>query len=313
MNRITRGAFTVVAVVFAGTMAFAPTAASGLPYGADGGWGEAAAVSGVNAPQADGCPIESPNGQELYIASMRGGPDNDIWVAARVDRAGSFNAPVQLPAPINSATQDFCPTPLADGSLLFVSTRGGVDAYGTAACGGGDIYIVHRVSGPAGWTAPRNLGCAPNGPNTAGWEYGPSLVTTGSTTYLYFSSGANFQQPGSLEDDQDIYASPQIGALAFGPGEPVAELNTEMHDVMPNVGRDGMEIVFASNRVGGPGLFDIYSANRPGSAKGTSGGWSEPVVVSAVSTAGAETRPSLSGDGHRLYFGRDGDIFVSTR
>jgi hypothetical protein len=32
-----------------------------------------------------------------------------------------------------------------------------------------------------------------------------------------------------------------------------------------------------------------------------------------VNTAGNETRSSLSRDGERLHFGRDGNIFVSTR
>ena len=136
-------------------------------------------------------------------------------------------------------------------------------------------------------------------------------MTTGSTTYLFYSSCGNINVAGSAQ--QDIYASAETGSMAFGPGEPVTELNTPAHDVMPNVSRDGKEIVFASTRDGGSGSFDIYTATRHGSANSTTGGWSDPVAVTAVNTAGAETRPSLSGDGHRLYFGPAGDIFVSTR
>jgi hypothetical protein len=33
----------------------------------------------------------------------------------------------------------------------------------------------------------------------------------------------------------------------------------------------------------------------------------------AINTAAPETRPSLSWDGERLYFGRAGDIYVSQR
>ena len=33
----------------------------------------------------------------------------------------------------------------------------------------------------------------------------------------------------------------------------------------------------------------------------------------SVNTAAGESRPSLSGDGTRLYFGRNGDIYVSQR
>ena len=273
-------------------------------------WSPTTAVAQVNAAGVtDGCPIESPDGQSLMIASMRDGGDNDIWIAERSGGPGAFGAPSMLPAPVNSPAQDFCPTPLADGSLLFVSTRPGPDAYGNPACGAGDIYITSRVPGSDEWAPPRNLGCAPHGPNMPSMEYGPSLAQSDDGTFLFFSSGAPLGG-GS----QDIYASAMIGEMTFGAPALVAELSTAGYDdVMPNVSRDGKEVVFASTRPGGASGFDIYTAARSGSAKGTAGGWSAPINITAVNTAGSETRPSLSGDGHRLYLGRDGDIYVSTR
>jgi hypothetical protein len=196
-----------------------------------------------------------------------------------------------------------CPTPLHGKYLLFVSTRGGVDAYGTEACGGGDIYITRQSPATGDWAAPRNLGCAPNGPNGSGTEFGPSLVETDIGTMLYFSSG------GALgSNTQDIYVSAQLADGSLGPRTPVAELNTSSDDVMPNVSKDGLEIVFASTRHGG--AFDIYGATR--SSVGDP--WSSPVNLGpAVNTAAAETRPSLSWDGERLYLGRAGEICVSVR
>jgi hypothetical protein len=42
--------------------------------------------------------------------------------------------------------------------------------------------------------------------------------------------------------------------------------------------------------------------------------WSSPRNLGeAVNTPGVEQRSTLSADGKRLYFGRDGDIFVSQR
>jgi Tol biopolymer transport system component len=98
------------------------------------------------------------------------------------------------------------------------------------------------------------------------------------------------------------------GDGSFGAPQSVAELNTAAVDQMPNVSRDGSEIVFASSRGGN---MDIYTATFDGST----GLWSTPVPVAAVNTADPETRPSLSGDGKRLYFGRGAtaDIYVSTR
>jgi Tol biopolymer transport system component len=149
-----------------------------------------------------------------------------------------------------------------------------------------------------------NLGCAPNGPNGPGTEFGPSLVETDAGTLLYFSSG------GALgSNTQDIYVSAQLADGSFGAPEPVAELNTSSDDVMPNVSKNGLEVVFASNRPGGEGAFDIYSSTR----SSTSDPWSSPVNLEAVNTGAPETRPSLSWDGERLYLGRAGEIYVSHR
>jgi hypothetical protein len=273
-------------------------------------WGQAEPVSAVNDPVAnDGCPIESPDGRSLYIASNRrlGDMRMDIWVATRDSEDADFGVPTLLPVPVNSDASDFCPTPLPGKYLLFVSTRGGVDAYGTAACGGGDIYITRRSPATGEWAEPRNLGCAPNGPNSPQTEFGPSLVETDLGSVLFFSSGG--APPGT--NTQNIYQSWQLPDGSFGPPEPVTELNTDgADDMMPNVSKDGREVVFASNRPGGEGAFDIYSATR----NSASDPWSNVVNLGpAVNTAAGETRPSLSWDGERLYFGRAGEIYVSVR
>ena len=146
---------TVIVMTAAGAMVV-PT---GATAGGHTDWSAAVEVPNVNAPGiADGCPIESPDGQQLFIASRRGpGGDNDIWVATR-GADGEFGAPTMLPAPVNSDADDFCPTPMRGNHLLFVSTRGGVDAYGTRACGGGDIYLTRRSPATDSWQEPRNLG-----------------------------------------------------------------------------------------------------------------------------------------------------------
>jgi Tol biopolymer transport system component len=283
-------------------------AASVFPVAADsassGQWGTPTAVTEVNSTAADGCPVESPNGKQLFIASTRPGGfgKNDIWVAERQTKQEPFGPMQNLGSAINTADQEFCPTSLGGGWLLFVSDR--------AACGAspgmtppvGDIYLTRQR--PDGtFRAPQHLGCAADGtgPNLAGGEFGPSLRTTDGVTYLYFSStGAN--------GNHDIYRSLADGNGGYGAPEPVTELNSAAIDQMPNVSADGTEIVFASNRGGN---MDIWTATYDA----TTGLWSTPVAVSAVNTAEPESRPSLSGDGKRLYFGRGAtsDIYVSTR
>lgn len=104
----------------------------------------------------------------------------------------------------------------------------------------------------------------------------------------------------------------------FGAGRVVAALSTQYEDIMPNVRKrelGGYEIVFSSNRPtptsgGAPVAQDVYVSF----AWFLPGPWSAPANVGpAVNTAGVEQRATLSHDGKRLYFGRDGDIFVSAR
>jgi hypothetical protein len=302
MSRITRR--TAISLAFG--LLSAVTVSTGAHAKHYGGWSLATLVPGVNGPAAEGCPIEAPDGESLYIMSTRGaGGDQDIWVAAR-GADGEFGEPQMLPAPVNTDANDFCPTPLRGNWLLFVSTRSGTDAYGTSACGGGDIYLTRRSPATGEWAAPRNLGCqADSGPNRPGTEFGPSLVETDAGTLLFYSSG------GALgSNTQDIYVSRRLADGSFGPGEPVSELNSPSDDIMPNVRKDGLEVVFASTREGGQGAFDIWSSTR----STVSEPWSAPVNLGpAVNGPGPETRPSLSWKGTRLYFGRAGDIYMSTR
>lgn len=301
MHRRVSRAMTVTALGLVASVTPA-TGADAKQYGA---WRAAAPVAGVNSAAAEGCPIEAPDGESLYIMSTRGpGGDQDIWVSARGDN-GQFGEPQMLPAPVNTDANDFCPTPLRGNWLLFVSTRGGNDTYGTTACGGGDIYLTRRSPATGEWAAPRNLGCETNGgPNGAGTEFGPSLVETTAGTWLFYSSGGPL---GS--NTQDIFMSRMLSDGTFGQGEPITELNSPRDDVMPNVRKDGLEVVFASTRPG-HGAFDIWSASRTSAAEP----WSPPVNLgTAVNGPGPETRPSLSWDGDRLYFGRSGDIYVSSR
>lgn len=272
-----------------------------------GDWQQAAPVTAVNSAATEGCPIESPDGLSLYLMSTRGaGGDQDIWVATRTSTGDVFGEPQMLPTPVNSDANDFCPTPLRGNWLLFVSNRGGTDAHGTQACGGGDIYLTRRSPATGEWAAPRNLGCTFNGgPNGPGTEFGPTVVETEAGRLLLFSSGGDL---GS--NTQDIYVSAEQADWSFGLPDAVDELNSPKDDIMPNISKDGREIVLASNRDGGLGAFDIWSSTRASVLDP----WTTPTNLGpAVNGPGAETRPSLSWDGSRLYFGRSGEIYLSTR
>lgn len=264
--------------------------------------------SELNTPYLDGCPIQAPDGLSLYLASNRPRfagdtrTDLDIWVAERVSTDAPFGAPVNLGAPVNSLSDDFCPTPLQGNELLFVSRRTTAES-----CGLGDIYLT-RWNPKHGWAEPVHLPCDPFGPNSALDEQGPSYVAAGGPE-LYFSRGST-SVPG------DIFVSSAIGG-GFGPAQPVSALNdTVANDIQPNVRKDGRELVLSSNRTGTIGAQDIWVSTR----ERTSDPWSAPVNLGvAVNTAAGESRPSLSWDARTLLFGRapgpegSSDIFVTTR
>jgi hypothetical protein len=269
----------------------------------------------VNSPSADGCPIEAPDGLSLFFASARpndvpGSVGNDIWVSDRDSLTSAWQAPKNIGEPINSLSNDFCPTPVGR-SLFFVSERPD-NGTPTAPCGGGDIYLS-RQSPTGGWSAPVMLDCAPKGPNFSGQERSPSLVETGLGTYLFYSSN------GDSGGDQNIYMSQMGPDGKFGPGKVVKELSTSYEDIMPNVRQrdDGsFEIVFSSNRpvmIKGKPVDrkqDVYISY----AWWPTARWTPPRNLGdAVNTAGVEQRATLSADGKRMYFGRDGDIYVSAR
>ena len=263
--------------------------------------------SELNTPYLDGCPIQSPDGLSLYMASNRPGGEGmlDIWVARRTSTSAPFGDPVNLGQPVNSAADDFCPTPVRGGGLFFVSREAL-----PGSCGLGDIYFT-RFSRTHGWSEPVNLGCAPDGPNSALDEQGPSYVKLTGSLYFSRSSGA---VPG------EIYVSQGIAGGAFGPAAAVTELNdATANDIQPNVRKDGREVVFSSNRTGTLGAQDVWISVR----ESTDDPWSAPVNAGiGVNTAAAESRPSLSWDAGQLLFGRTpgsegtlgfGDIYVSTR
>lgn len=276
-----------------------------------GEWGPAVNLDpdrtiGINTPFNDGCPIEGPDGNLLFIATNRAGI-LDIWVSSRAKEGAPWTAPERLPSPVNqTGSNEFCPTPLPGNRLLFVSTRANL-------CGGAgnnpDLYET-RLHPVQGWLEPRHLGCLVN---SGAEEFSPSLVETDDRTILFFSS--------SRDDSprHKIYMSVLQGDGTWGTATPVNELNMAgASDARPNVRKDGLEIVFDSTRGGGPP--QIYSAKR----SNIQAAWSTPELLgSNVNSPGfAQSRASISRDGKRLYFGssranqpgdQGSDVFVSTR
>jgi Tol biopolymer transport system component len=268
-----------------------------------------AARLAVNTSLNDGCPIEGPDGRMLVIASNRpnGLGLNDIWVSLRNNETEPWGAPFNPGRPINSEANDFCPTPMTGNRFLFVSTR----ANNCGTDNNPDIYYTQW--NPAhGWLTPQPLSCEVNSGRD---EFSPSVVEADGLTMLFYSSSRD------THPLQKIFMSILQADGTLSPGQPVLELNVDgASDARPNVRKDGREIVFDSTRAGGPP--QIYSATRASVFEP----WSSPVLLDTnVNHPGfAQTRPSLSRDGTRLYFGSTrhnipgdqvggSDVFVATR
>jgi outer membrane protein OmpA-like peptidoglycan-associated protein len=85
------------------------------------------------------------------------------------------------------------------------------------------------------------------------------------------------------------------------------------HSLMhPAIHADGSTLVFASDKQGGAGGFDLYVSTRS-----SEGAWSDPRALTALNTAGNELFPTFGQNG-KLYFSTDGraglgclDIYVA--
>lgn len=297
-RRVAAGAFSAISA----TLIFG--VASADPGGTS--WGPASPLLRTDGTQVPGgCPIESPGGHFIFTARRPAGPGTqlDIFVNERSAIDAPFESGNALPDPVNDpVASDFCPTPLPDGGLFFVSTRG-------ETCGGtGFSDMAAAVQNPAtGWNDPVYLACDPAGPNTPGTEFSPALIKNKHGTFLFFSTDY-------YTGNQDIYYSRMRDDGSFEPGVRLPfPINTEYDDRQPNVSQDGTRLVFASNRRTAESSapnFDIMYVKR-GSFKANWGkvvNLSESVPFDTLDAS--ETRPSMSWDEERLVYG-SGGVWIS--
>jgi hypothetical protein len=118
---------------------------------------------------------------------------------------------------------------------------------------------------------------------------------------------------GEPREDVDLW---RVDRAGDGWGEPVhlGAVNSEGDELGPSITADGV-LWFASDRPGGSGGFDLYTAEPDGE------GFGAPQEVEAINEAIWEFNPAISADGETLVFtsiGRFGgqglgDLFVSTR
>jgi hypothetical protein len=270
----------------------------------------------INSTSYDACPTISKSGLSLYFRSDRLDPDAqggfDIYVSQRDSLEDPWEAPVNLGSTINGPSNEYCSSFSVDGHwMIFVSDRlVGNDNRGQ------DLWVSHRKDkrDDFGWETPVNLGPIVN---SSAAENGPCLFNDEATgqTLLYYSSGRR----GGLRP-LDIYVSTAISEDkdVFGPPTLITELSTNYQDYQPTLSKDGLEIIFASNRPGGSGYVDLWFSTRPS----TLDPWLPPENLGMVMNSNLnDFHPTLSWDGTTLIFASEragaaagwGDLYISTR
>jgi hypothetical protein len=265
----------------------------------------------INTLAQEQGPTISKDGLSLYFQSNRAGGFGgfDIYVSQRPDVDAPWGTPQNLGPNINTASDEQAPALSLDGHrLYFHSNRPG-------GFGGSDIYASrrHNKRNDFGWQPAENLG---GGVNTAAQEQQACVFEDDETgvTSLYFTS----DRPGGL-GGVDIYASTLQPDETFGMPALVLQLSSSSNDRGPAIRRDGLEVIFPSNRpgsLGSLGLDDLWVSTRPS----TSDPWSVPVNLGpAVNSEFSDAQPEFTFDGTTLYFNsaRPGfglfDLWVATR
>ncbi len=194
-------------------------------------------------PGVEADPFFTADGGRLYFISSLPDPpaktanDLDIWYAER-DRRGVWASPVRLPAPVNSAGQEWFPRVGRDGALTFGSDRPG-------GFGATDIYSARQMRGR--WEV-RNLG---------------GEVSTGADDYEFEPSRDG--RFAILMSDGQLF---RIGRKGSGWGRREALLpGAEGLHVGPLLSPSGRTLLFAHGARAGPGrsgeLFRLDLGVRP--------------------------------------------------
>lgn len=177
---------------------------------------------------------------QMYFSTFTGADDkgnSDIYLCENV--AGQWSEPEIVPS-LNSPSWDAQPTISSDGNtIIFVSDREG-------GIGGTDLWLSRRIDRKT-WGVPVNLGENINS------RYDEITPLLGADNTLYFASKA-FSPDRKFDI---ISAEPK---KISGWNKPMSlgyPINTQYDEISPMLWGDS--IIFASNRPGGCGGYDLYA------------------------------------------------------
>ncbi|PCH62785.1 MAG: hypothetical protein COC19_02360 [SAR86 cluster bacterium] len=213
------------------------------------------------------------------------GDPKDLYIATFNAETGSWNTPVNMGLPVNAAPATGTdPLRLGDDREPWISADGNTIYFKsdrlatTSPRNNNDLFVTHKRNGR--WTEPEVIGLPIS--TLAGDEHCPAILQDGKT--LCFASRREGGFGGS-----DIYCSQQDNAGNWM--EPVnqgANINTAAEEFHFSQDDNGM-VYFTSNRPGGFGGMDIWSAMQKGENQ-----WGAATNLGPqVNTAGADMCPAL--------------------
>ena len=251
----------------------------------------------VSSPSNELAGYFSPDRLTIYVASDRSGA-GDIFAFSRPNVMAPWGIAIAFGA-VNSAQKDSDPWVSADQLTMYL------DSKRPASAAGANVFVATRAKAGDDFGAAVLVG---GGVASDSDDREPWL--TPSRDRLYFASD---RDATSLGVGLELYVSQRAGDGTFGAALRLAELGSGATEESPFLTADELTVYFASERSGGPGASDIWTAKR--SDKDAAFG--APVVVAELSTTAADYPSWLSDDGCAIliesYITGNAELFYSER
>jgi hypothetical protein len=259
---------------------------AGLPFSAP------VLIAALANPSLDSSPTATEDLLEMYFQSDRVGRRNeyDIFVSTRASPSDPWGGP-RMVAELSSAFSDETPEIAPDGLTLWFCSERGASGY--------DIYVSTRATRGATWGAPALV------PELSSPLNDQAPTVSGSLRRMTLHSDRQ-----GAQGKYDIFESTRNPNGTWSTPVPVVELNTTVYEGAPQLSPDDLVIYFDSNRPGGLGGWDIWTARRPT----TSSPFGPATLVRGVSGARSDDgTPWVSADGRYMLLSSDAQIYEARR
>jgi len=196
--------------------------------------------------------------------------------------------PSNLGDEVNSANDEYWPTPSLDGKHL-VFTRLMKDGSRVQE----DFFIAELDS--VNWEKATPLSDV-NTPENEGAQ-----TLSADSKILFFTACNREDGLGSC----DIYFSRFVDGKWTVPQNAGASLNTRYWDAQPSFSSDNRFLYFSSNRSGGVGEKDIWRIEFLGFSEDGDPKWSDAINLTELNSVGNEISPFIHANNKNFYFASD--------